>query len=546
MLGYRAVLVVLVSLWVGGLAGCDSEKKNPPEVSGAGSEMPDSETPGSEMPGAEMPGDEPDAPEVAGGEGTCAEAWAGVDTLYPDAGELGSCDDVAGGPLVANSIMDLEGVTIRNNGETMTPCVGVRCDEQYAYIATNALPHYDFVATTPNPLVENRVVYRIPLNPRFMSAPASADRPEELRGCEDAFEGWVNESATPREPAGLCLWRGDAQEYLVDGVGGEEVYARKIACLGTSAFTIGGVPIFGPNEAATPDPYGNPLFNMPSSYDEGFDDTNGAVLDLCGGHTANVMHYHGVNEACFALDDAQKPDRSYAIATQTWVLDELLNGECTQESGIVGWNLDGFPIKGPCVCMERAEDGTCARIERVQSGWHYQGISAWGDPADAGTRLAREGELCDTDNECCDGGNCRLKCAHASVEREVGAQKRCVAIDYSWCTHKFTDRSEESAATEGVTFLDRCNGVESADGYAYHATFTFPYVPACYRGEPSDTVQHQGYVDDNMMDGNGDPMGGGGGNQPPKCEDIGQTERCCGDNFCGGPENADNCPEDCA
>jgi hypothetical protein len=32
----------------------------------------------------------------------------------------------------------------------MHPCVEARCDANYAYIASNNLPHYDFVQTTPN------------------------------------------------------------------------------------------------------------------------------------------------------------------------------------------------------------------------------------------------------------------------------------------------------------------------------------------------------------------------------------------------------------
>ena len=32
----------------------------------------------------------------------------------------------------------------------------------------------------------------------------------------------------------------------------------------------------------------------------------------------------------------------------------------------------------------------------------------------------------------------------------------------------------------------------------------------------------------------------------PTCEELGRTERCCGDGFCRGPETPANCPDDCA
>ena len=47
--------------------------------------------------------------------------------------------------------------------------------------------------------------------------------------------------------------------------------------------------------------------------------------------------------------------------------------------------------------------------------------------------------------------------------------------------------------------------------------------------------------------GGGGMTGGGGtgGGNPPDCNDDPTGNPCCGDGFCGGPENSNNCPEDC-
>ena len=75
---------------------------------------------------------------------------------------------------------------------------------------------------------------------------------------------------------------------------------------------IDGMPIFGPNEAAMPDPYGDPIYN--------------GLMDFCLGHTAmgGLYHYHGLLVECLVGDVA--PD---------------------EPSPIIGFALDGYPIFGP-------------------------------------------------------------------------------------------------------------------------------------------------------------------------------------------------------
>ncbi len=45
-----------------------------------------------------------------------------------------------------------------------------------------------------------------------------------------------------------------------------------------------------------------------------------------------------------------------------------------------------------------------------------------------------------------------------------------------------------SVTAQMKALFDRCNGLTDADGYAYHGTGTFPYVPGCLRYEPSDSA----------------------------------------------------------
>jgi len=469
----------------------------------------------------------------------CFDAWDQVAALYPGAGDLGPCTEVAGGEAVVRSLLVLDGITIDNNGQAMAPCVAARCDATHAYVATNALPHYDFVQTTPNPLVENQTIYQVPLAPTPVPEDMNADLTTVQSGCGDAYDQYLASptQATSREPGHLCLYQGDTTETLRETLAsGESVTYRKIACLGVTGLVTNGSPIYGPNEATIPDPFGSPLFFMPDVAGEPYlgDDLGaGAALDLCGGHTADSMHYHGINDACFAQADDGAPALSYVEAAQAWDLAEMLDGACAGESGVVGWSLDGYPIKGPCVCVARDGEGACTEVKRARSSWVYAGLGSWGEDPKEADALGVEGTACAVDDECCPGGvsGCDFRCSFVIGESDgaegSALEKQCTLLDYSWCTHRHVDRSTHGGGDDFV-YLDRCNGFEGPDGYAYHATGSFPYITACYRGVPT------------AAPGGG---GGGGGMNPPKCM-PGQT-MCCGDGFCGGPETAANCPEDC-
>ncbi len=88
------------------------------------------------------------------------------------------------------------------------PRLQIRCEEDTLVISSNAIPHYQFVQITPNPLVELNRDYRMPLSPKLAE-----------------------------EPSPLPL-------------------------LGPSGVAINGIPLFGPNEGAVPPPgFGDPIYN---------------------------------------------------------------------------------------------------------------------------------------------------------------------------------------------------------------------------------------------------------------------------------------------
>ena len=89
------------------------------------------------------------------------------------------------------------------------PSLSVRCDGETLVVSSNAIPHYEFVQITPNPLAELQRDYRFTLRPKLAE-----------------------------EPSPLPLF-------------------------GPMGVAINGIPLFGPNEGPVPAPgYGDPVFNQ--------------------------------------------------------------------------------------------------------------------------------------------------------------------------------------------------------------------------------------------------------------------------------------------
>jgi len=68
--------------------------------------------------------------------------------------------------------------------------------------------------------------------------------------------------------------------------------------------------------------------------------------------------------------------------------------------------------------------------------------------------------------------------------------------------------------------------------YHYHTNYISPYIVGAFAGS--------------IGTGFGAGGGGGGGGGIVDCGDVPPGIPCCGDGICGGPENDNNCPVDCA
>jgi len=170
-----------------------------------------------------------------------------------------------------------------------SPWVTGTCEGDTFTVESNGLPHYTFVPMTPNALTEVAQHWELTTSP-------------ELTGTQTT-----------------------------------------IPLLGQIAFTIGGVAIFGPNEAAQPDPFGDPIWN--------------GITDGCTGHTAMEYHNHALSQKCLSED---------GLVAEPWTLDDV---DSSVPSPVLGWALDGFPIYGNYGCL----DEDCDEVVSFMSGWEMIG-----------------------------------------------------------------------------------------------------------------------------------------------------------------------------
>ena len=114
--------------------------------------------------------------------------------------------DEPGCPI--ETFMDLSEVEGPGEGYAR-PTLEARCEDDSLVVSSNAIPHYEFVQMTPNPLVPLDREYRMPLRP-----------------------------ALAEEPSPLPLF-------------------------GPAGVAVNGIPLFGPNEGAVPPPgFGDPIYNQ--------------------------------------------------------------------------------------------------------------------------------------------------------------------------------------------------------------------------------------------------------------------------------------------
>ena len=194
--------------------------------------------------------------------------------------------------------------------------------------------------------------------------------------------------------------------------------------LGTAGFSVNGMPFFGPNEAAVPaeEAYGDPVYN--------------GLMDPCFGHTANEYHYHSMAVKCL-IDSG--------LVAEPWT---NADPPTDKASPIIGYALDGFPIKGSLECV----DAGCTKVQEMKSGYD-----------------------------------------------KTGNPKTNAWQAYTWKAH-----------ADDASYLDECNGHTGPGGdYHYHSTSAFPYVIGCYRGTPMGAGQMgAGGAGAGGMTGAGGTMGG--------------------------------------
>ncbi|NCG20487.1 MAG: YHYH protein [Rhodobacterales bacterium] len=162
------------------------------------------------------------------------------------------------------------------------PDVVVSCSDDALIVTSNGIPDFEFVALTPNGLASQDYEWTVPLNPIVAAAPTD------------------------------------------------------IPLLGVAAFSVSGLPMYGPNEAEFPDPYGDPIYN--------------GIVDRCMGHTGGQADYH-----------------FHALLTDC-VRQGFVRGN-DEASPLIGYALDGFGIYGRWGCA----DDACSSLIEFQSSWQQTG-----------------------------------------------------------------------------------------------------------------------------------------------------------------------------
>jgi hypothetical protein len=318
-----------------------------------------------------------------------------------------------------------------------------------------------------------------------------------LNGCTDTYEDYLDGNVSTNEPYAFC-----GSGYVSESTpSGTKTYGQ-ITCLDKNAVLINGVMANGPNEGDR-GAWGDPGLEPFNELAEG----PGASLDYCGGHTGMSMHYHFAYEACFDKNEDKTPSFSYAIVGTEFDQKKIIDGECTQPSGIVGWSIDGYPVKGPCVCAERAEDGSCSSVKRARTSWLYAGIAAQSSAPNP-ELLAVEGKACEETSDCCAERPCDFACNNVVTAGDnAGSQveKVCTFVRQAWCSREYTNMEDKDVSTQNFVYLDVCNGYNGPDGFAYHSIGTFPYLQSCFHGEPAQQA---------ATAGGGGPGGGGPGGGP--------------------------------
>lgn len=283
-MNHRAVILSALLLAACGDSSSTESGENVtdlPDASGNGSGsdpggVPDT-SPEPDASSDDTSSDDAAAPDVDG-----ADA-AALDASVPDSGTVTDASSDSGTEEPTDdcpAYLFIEPDPAPGNSAYDDPMLAARCEGDELVVESNGIIGYEFQAITPNPMGSQDYEWRVPLVPTW-------------------------------------------SETTTD-----------VPLLGVIGFSVTGLPLYGPNEAATPDPFGDPVYN--------------GIVDWCLGHTApgGVYHLHAMLVEC--------------------IVDSVTGNGA---SPIIGFALDGYPIYGPVACANEA----CTETLTVRSGWVQTG-----------------------------------------------------------------------------------------------------------------------------------------------------------------------------
>ena len=266
----------------------------------------------------------------------------------------------------------------RRNG-LPEPEMELAYDKETIYVNSNGIPTFQFVQQTPNPI-----------------------------------EPQINQWKIPRFPV-------VAKEL------------QQIPLLGTVAVLTVGLPIYGPNEAQHPHPFGDPYINE--------------VLDFCHGHTAGRGDYHFHYAPTCLLNTPDGNEEHY---------------------NIVGFSLDGYPIVAHYLSV-LDNDGKPILNANGEFQFNWQEVSGY-EPSENYRRDVLEGQVTST-------------YVWENYNYQPGREGRTL----DECNGR---QLKERAMADGTIFDER-DFFKS--NYAYFLTGEFPYVLAKYKGEAKDARGRRTY-----------------------------------------------------
>mgnify|MGYP001161382125 CR=1 FL=1 len=255
----------------------------------------------------------------------------------------------------------------RRNG-LPDPELELAYDDQLIYIRSNGIPTFQFVQRTPNPIEGQDYNWEIPRFPK------------------------INDQL------------------------------QQIPLLGLAAILTVGLPIYGPNEAQHPHPYGDPFINE--------------VLDYCHGHTAGRGDYHFHYAPTCLLKTPDGKEEHY---------------------NVVGYSLDGFPIVAHYISV-LDEKGNPILDANGEFQFNWQEVSGY-EPNDSYRRDVLNGSQTST---------------YVWEQYEYKTSRINRTLDE--CNGRLLSKRTLS---DGKKFDER--DFFKAE-YAYFLTGEFPYVIAKYKG----------------------------------------------------------------